>query len=258
MECNETLVEDSITIIVADDVKDDRDIVEQHFKQIDTNFNIVKIPSINELKSVEKTLERLIFILDIKFNEVNLLDQFLDKIDKHWPSSIRIVLSNFLGEISDSEESRIDFSYSKVHYNLNPNNINELLVKAIRKKQMNGKWLPARTEKKNYILSLNGYVNEIIYPHIQVTIEDLKDGQQILQTVLFPYKIFESVGIIGEDMRFIYVVYQEENRIVSEILPPKDDIIYFDESEEDKLPKHLKSLKEVQEKIINKKNNESE
>jgi hypothetical protein len=110
---------------------------------------------------------------------------------------------------------------------------------------INDKQEEQNREEKKKIVDINGYVNEIIQPYIEVVIDELEKDKIIQKRVLFPYELFESAGITGEYMRFRYIVYRENNKIISEILPPDNDIRFS--YNEDNLPDYLKRLKKIQE-----------
>jgi hypothetical protein len=234
-----------ISIVIVDDKKEDREDAVSHFKSLNKDYHIDQCSSPDELENIPKHYSNIISILDIKYqHERNLLSQLLDKLDKYWPNSIRIVLSNYLGDLTIKDCNRIDGSFGKVEFALNPDGLNEIVKNSIRKKQKEGKWPLCISNNKKDIISLTGYIQEIISPDVKVVIEEYINEEVVRKQILLPYQLFSSVGILGQDMRFKYVVYIENNRIISEVLPPDDDINYY--NDENSWPIYLKNLEEKQ------------
>jgi hypothetical protein len=221
-----------LTLILTDDTEEDRNSVKQHVNKWYQNIKIIECSSPNEFIDIPHDTKYPVFLLDIKFQDRNLLNQLLNKIEKNWTNSIKIVLSNWVKDISEKEKIRIDESIMKLDFELEPEKLLDIIKKNIQRKMDNREWEFFINPNNRIISYVCGFVTEIIHPYVETNIQENNNGEVVYRKVLFPYHLFESVGILGEYMRFEYITYIENNKIISEIRPPENDIIYDDEKAE--------------------------
>jgi len=238
---------DRLGIVVVDDDERDRKDVEACFQYCGSvEFHACESP--DTLNSIPETSRVALCILDIRFSDERVrITELIDRVEERWPDAVLVILTDHRGEVSERDAARVDAVLDKVEFAVMPQTLTITIRDAVRRKKVSGRWpfgnVGTFIDVRDRILlhETSGYIREINEPHVEVVIEDSHQKARKYRTLLMPSDIFAAVGILGQDMRFTYRVYRQENRIYSEVLPPTDDITWHED-----MPPHLRAIEDIE------------
>ncbi len=147
----------------------------------------------------------------------------VETIKAHWENAVVIVLSN--AAVPRVDRKGTDQCITKEEFYADRMVLSTALIEAMERRVREGT-LDAnvvdriRQDLPEKIATLKGYVHQVCGDSVEVIVDEMgPDGRRHPKRLLMDADTFERQGLLLEDMPFVYRLYWQGGKMISEVVP---------------------------------------